>query len=81
MKRLMSTLVVIAPLFAVSPAFAVDKSISALCDGSDTGYNRAGGYCEQIASNKPLGSASGGPAMCPSGYEFNYSPPPTCAPV
>ena len=54
MKLLLSTLFIAATIGFAPSAFAVDNSISALCDGSDNGYNRAGGYCSQVASNKSL---------------------------
>lgn len=54
MKLLLSTLFLTASIGFAPSAFAVDNSISPLCDGSSSGYNRAGGYCEQIASNKSI---------------------------
>ena len=79
MKLLISTLLVLAPLSFASPTFAVDKSISALCDGSDTGYNRPGGFCDQVASNKSLAGTHG--AQCSYGYVLNGAPPPKCVPA
>lgn len=48
-------------LFGLSPALAVDASISAKC-GPDApeGYKRPGGYCEQIGANSLLSSDSKG---------------------
>ena len=52
--------------FAVPAAFAVDNSISSLCDaGAPAAYSRAGGYCDQVASNKSLNT--GGSFSCPEG--------------
>ena len=61
---------------------AVDNTISALCRAENAGntYQRPGGFCDQVATNKPLGSHSGGPSMCPAGTVHNPAPPPACIP-
>lgn len=65
MKLLISTVVVLAPLLAVSPAFAVDRTISPLCRSADSVYQRPGGFCDHVAAYGSQGpKASGG---CPAG--------------
>jgi hypothetical protein len=62
MKLLLSTLFVAATIGFAPAAFAVDNSISALCDGAPehASYARPGGFCSQVASNASLFPTSGG---------------------
>ena len=65
--------------FAIAtPAMAVDNDISALCraDAAGNSYQRAGGFCDQVASNKSLVGTHA--AHCPFGYELNNASPPKC---
>ncbi len=44
---------------------AIDNTISALCDGSDSAYNRPGGFCDAVAVNKSMVSGPGSGDGCP----------------
>ena len=84
MKRitLLAAAVAMLAMTATVPAFAVDKSIDDLCTATHagSGYQRAGGYCDQVASNKSI-VATGSPRGCPAcfhpvgdGAEFHCLP-------
>lgn len=54
-----------------TPVLAVDNSISSYCTAAyaGTGYQRAGGWCEQIAANKSIVATGGGSLLsCAEGY-------------
>jgi hypothetical protein len=53
-------------LGAATPTFAVDNSISPLCDGAPehAAYARPGGFCDAVASDKTLLPAGSPPAEC-----------------
>lgn len=68
--RLLSIVLLSAAMATpVAPALAVDNSISAYCgaDYAGTGYQRPGGYCSQLTSNKSLADTSG-VEPCPAGF-------------
>lgn len=69
MRLLYVVLLSAAMAAPVAPAFAVDNSISAYCgtDYAGTGYQRPGGYCDQVASNKSLLDQKR-PTPCPVGF-------------
>lgn len=52
----LAALALLASPALVTPAFAVDKSISAFCgpDYAGTGYQRPGGFCDAVANNKTM---------------------------
>lgn len=55
--RLLSIVLLSASMLApAAPVFAVDNSISAFCGAeyAGSGYQRPGGYCDQVASTKSL---------------------------
>lgn len=63
MKSLMLAAAASLLLFSASvPSFAVDNSISSLCDGAPehATYARPGGYCDHVASNQSLNPSRSG---------------------
>ncbi len=68
MKLLISTLLALGTLTMASPVLAVDNSISALCraDAAGNTYQRPGGFCDAVASNKSL-APTGSASNCPGG--------------
>lgn len=62
-----------------SPVLAVDNSITPICraDAAGNTYQRPGGFCEAVASNKSMVDSVSTPA-CPVGYiEVNDN----CVPI
>lgn len=54
-----------------APVLAVDNSISVYCAAAyaGTGYQRPGGWCDQIAANKSIVATGGGSLLsCAEGY-------------
>ena len=59
---LLAAIALFASPAMIAPAFAVDNTISNLCraDHAGSSYQRPGGFCDQVASNKSLVDPVGG---------------------